>query len=55
MIYQDTESDGFNREDVWNILANPFTTTQPAVAIGEREQYTPVRGTVRRTISCWAT
>ncbi len=40
VIYQDYKSDGFNREDVWNFLANPFTTTQPAVAIGEREQYT---------------
>ena len=30
---------GFNREDIWNILANPFTTTEPPVTMGEREQY----------------
>ncbi|MGH8130867.1 MAG: TonB-dependent receptor [Steroidobacteraceae bacterium] len=39
VIYQDVDMDGYNREDIWNILANPFTTTEPAVAIGEREQY----------------
>ncbi|MGH8250867.1 MAG: TonB-dependent receptor domain-containing protein [Steroidobacteraceae bacterium] len=39
LIYQDTNIDGFNREDVWNMLANPFMTTEPAVDIGEREQY----------------
>jgi iron complex outermembrane receptor protein len=43
IIYQDVKIDGFNREDVWNFLANPFTTTQPAVTIGEREQYTQFR------------
>ena len=40
VIYQETEIDGFNREDIWNILANPFTTTEPPIAIGERQQYT---------------
>ncbi len=43
VIYQDVDMDGFNREDVWNILANPFTTTEPAVNIGEREQYRQFR------------
>ena len=26
--------------DVFNILANPFTTTRPAVTLGDREQFT---------------
>jgi iron complex outermembrane receptor protein len=34
------ESDGWNRIDEFNILANPFTTTRPPVAFGEREQFT---------------
>src|SRR5688572_31383272 len=39
VIYQDVDINGFNRWDVWNILANPFTTTEPRVDIREREQY----------------
>jgi iron complex outermembrane receptor protein len=39
VIYQDVKVDGYNRQDDWNMLANEFTTTQPAVLIGEREQY----------------
>lgn len=27
------------REDAYTILCNPYTTTQPAVTIGGREQY----------------
>src|SRR5687767_14564944 len=40
VIYQETEFDGFNRQDIWNILANPFTTTETPIAIGDRQQYT---------------
>jgi iron complex outermembrane recepter protein len=43
IIYQDTNVDGFNREDVWNILANPYTTTETPVTIGPRQQYTQLR------------
>ena len=39
VIYQDIDFNGYNRQDAFNILANPFTTTQPSVDIGEREQY----------------
>jgi iron complex outermembrane receptor protein len=39
IVYQKLDTDGFPREDAFNILANPFTTTQPAVRLGEREQY----------------
>ncbi len=50
VIYQDVDIDGVNRWDVWNMLANPFTTTEPAVNIGEREQYTQLDGAIRRGV-----
>jgi len=40
LVYQDVEIDGFARFDNYNILANPFTTTQPAFQLGETEQFT---------------
>ncbi len=39
IVYQEIEADGFNRQEVFNLYANPFTTTRPAVSFGEREQY----------------
>lgn len=38
IVYQDIEVNGANREDKFNILANEYTTTRPAVKLGEREQ-----------------
>ena len=40
IVYQRVGSDGWNRTDAFNILANPFTTTRPAVTLGERRQFT---------------
>jgi iron complex outermembrane receptor protein len=40
VIYQKVETDGWNRQDAYNILGNPYTTTRPAVTLGEHEQYT---------------
>ncbi len=40
LIFQNVEFDGWNRRDLFNILGNPFTTTRPAVNIGEGENYT---------------
>ncbi len=39
VIYQKIETDGFNRQEAFNLFANPFTTTRPAIRLGEREQY----------------
>ena len=39
LIHQRVEADGFNREEVFNLFANPYTTTRPAIQLGEREQY----------------
>jgi len=40
VVYQKLNTDGFPRIDIYNILGNAFTTTQPAVNLGERGQYT---------------
>ena len=42
LVYQTVEMDGWNRMDAYNILANPFTTTRPAVRLGERQLFTQV-------------
>lgn len=39
IVYQEIRADGFNRQDVFNVFANPFTTTRPAVTFKEREQF----------------
>src|SRR6266850_773096 len=40
VMYQRVDANGWNRIDVFNILANPFTTTRPSVTLGERRQFT---------------
>ncbi len=42
VIYQEVDMDGWNRVDAFNILGNPFTTSRPAVDLGEREQFTQI-------------
>lgn len=39
ILYQEAEADGFNRQEVFNLFANPYTTTRPAVQLTEREQH----------------
>ncbi len=39
LVFQKLETSGYPREDAYNILANPSTTTQPAVTIGSLQQY----------------
>ncbi len=40
--YQKVEIDGWNRQDAYNILANPYTTTRPTFNIGENQQFTQI-------------
>jgi iron complex outermembrane recepter protein len=40
ILYQRVTMDGWNRIDEYNILANPFTTSRPAVTLGDRRQFT---------------
>ncbi|MGE0453334.1 MAG: TonB-dependent receptor [Vicinamibacteria bacterium] len=42
IVYQKVEMDGWNRIDDFNILANPFTTTRPAVTLGDRRQFVQI-------------
>lgn len=39
VIFQEIKTDGFNRQEKFNLFANPFTTTRPAIQLREREQY----------------
>jgi iron complex outermembrane receptor protein len=41
-VYQKVEADGWNRTDIYNILANPFTTTRPKVTLGDRKLFTQI-------------
>ena len=38
-LYQKVTTDGFNRQEVYNLYANRFTTTRPQVTFKERQQY----------------
>jgi len=42
VVFQRLDMDGWNRIDDFNILANPFTTTNPSVTLGERELATQI-------------
>ena len=39
LAYQEIDADGFNRQEVFNLFANPYTTTRPPVQLREREQH----------------
>lgn len=41
-VYQKVKMDGWNRYDAFNILANPYTTTRPAVTLGPREEFSQI-------------
>jgi iron complex outermembrane recepter protein len=43
IVYQRLHTDGFPRTDVYNILGNPYTTTEPPVPLGDRTQYRQFR------------
>ena len=42
-VYQKVEMDGWNRIDIFNILANPYTTTRPKVTLGDRKLFTQIK------------
>ena len=43
VVYQRIDTGGFNREEVFNLYGNPFTTTRGVVNFKEREQYLLLR------------
>jgi iron complex outermembrane receptor protein len=42
IVFQRVRMDGWNRIDAFNILANPYTTTRPAVTLGPRQLFTQI-------------
>jgi iron complex outermembrane recepter protein len=40
IVYQRVDTNGWNRVDIFNILANPFTSSRPPVTLGGRDQFT---------------
>ena len=42
VVYQDVKTDGWNRIDAFNILANPYTTKRPPVTLGPRQLFTQI-------------
>ena len=43
VIYQKQQYNGFNRQEVFNLFANPFTTTRTPITFEEREQFLLLR------------
>ena len=43
VVYQKVSANGFNRQEIFNLYANPYTTTRPAVTFAERQQYLLLR------------
>ena len=39
IVYQEIRADGFNRQEAFNLFANPNTTTRAPVQLDEREQH----------------
>jgi iron complex outermembrane receptor protein len=39
IVYQEIETDGFNRQEIFNLYANPHTTTRTPIQLGERQQF----------------
>jgi iron complex outermembrane recepter protein len=39
ILYQEVTADGFNRQEKFNLYANPFTTTVAPVTLQDRQQY----------------
>ena len=39
IVYQEAEADGFNRQEIFNVFANPYTTTRTPIQLGPRQQH----------------
>jgi len=39
LVYQEINADGFARQEVFNLFANPYTTTRDPIQLGERQQH----------------
>ena len=43
IVWQRIDTDGFNRQEIYNLFANLYMMTWPAVQLGEREQFLRLR------------
>jgi iron complex outermembrane recepter protein len=43
IFYQKIDMNGWNRVDIFNILANPFTTTRPPVTLDDRREFSQLK------------
>ncbi|MFN7158761.1 MAG: TonB-dependent receptor, partial [Erythrobacter cryptus] len=43
VVYQKVSANGFNRQEIYNLFANRFTTSRPPIQLGKREQYLLLR------------
>ncbi len=43
VVFQKVQANGFNRQEIYNLYANPYTTTRPPQQLGERQQYLLLR------------
>ena len=39
LVYQNIDMDGFNREEFFNLFANPYATSRTPVQLGKRQQF----------------
>ena len=39
LVYQNIDMNGFNREEFFNLFANPYSTTRKPVQLGKRQQF----------------
>lgn len=39
LVYQSIDMDGFNREEFFNLFANPYAMSRPRVQLGKRQQF----------------
>jgi outer membrane receptor protein involved in Fe transport len=39
IVYQEIEADGFNRQEIFNVYANPHTTDRPPIQLAPRQQH----------------
>ena len=51
IMYQKVDVTGWNRIDVFNILANPYTTSRPAVTLDDHRQFTQFEEPVKDNFS----
>ena len=53
IVYQEIETDGFNRQEKFNLFANAHTTTRPAIRLGDSRADFCAWMSASKTRLCW--